>query len=68
MQKMQTEMAKERLKQEGKLADIQAKERGMANKVASEEESSRARSEAKKELALLDADMKIAEKLNQGMQ
>ena len=67
MQKMQTEMAKEELKQQGKLADIQAKERSMANKVASEEESSRARSAAKKELALLDADMKIAEKLNQGM-
>ena len=60
-------MAKEELKQQGKLADIQAKERSMANKVASEEESSRARSASKKELALLDADMKIAEKLNQGM-
>ncbi len=65
-QKMQTEMMKEQLKQQGKLADIQAKERGLANKVASDEASSRARSEAKKDLALLDADLKIAEKLNQG--
>jgi len=64
-QKMQTEMAKEKLKQEGKLADIQSKERAMGNKIASETQSSEARSQAKKELALLQSDMKIAEQINQ---
>ena len=64
-QKMQTEMAKEELKQQGKLADIQARERASGNKVMTEAQSSQARSNAKKELALLDADMKIAEKMNE---
>ncbi len=63
-QKMQTEMAKEELKQQGKLADIQARERASANKVSTEAQSSQARSDAKKELALLDSDMKIAEEMN----
>jgi len=64
-QKMQTEMAKEQLKQQGKLADIQARERASGNKVSTEAQSSRARAEAKKELALLESDMKIAEKMNE---
>ena len=63
-QKMQTEMAKEELKQQGKLADIQARERASVNKVATEAQSSQARSNAKKELALLESDMKIAEEMN----
>ncbi len=63
-QKMQTEMAKEELKQQGKLADIQARERASGNKVATEAQSSQARSNAKKELALLESDMKIAEEMN----
>ena len=58
-------MAKEELKQQGKLADIQARERASGNKVMTEAQSSQARSNAKKELALLDADMKIAEKMNE---
>ena len=63
-QKMQTEMAKEELKQQGKLADIQARERASGNKVMTEAQSSQARSNAKKELALLESDMKIAEEMN----
>ena len=63
-QKMQTEMAKEQLKQQGKLADIQARERASGNKVATEAQSSQARSNAKKELALLESDMKIAEEMS----
>ena len=63
-QKMQTEMAKEQLKQQGKLADIQARERATGNKVATEAQSSQARSNAKKELALLESDMKIAEEMS----
>jgi hypothetical protein len=63
MQKMQTELAKERLKQEGKLADIQAKERTSANKVAQEAEGSEKRSQAKKEQAILDSDIRTAEKI-----
>ena len=64
-QKMQTEMAKEELKQQGKLADIQARERTSGNKVMTEAQSSQARANAKKELALLESDMKIAEKMNE---
>ena len=63
-QKMQTEMAKEQLKQQGKLADIQARERATGNKVSTEAQSSQARSDAKKELALLESDMKIAEEMS----
>ena len=63
-QKMQTEMAKEELKQQGKLADIQARERTSGNKVTTEAQSSQARANAKKELALLESDMKIAEEMN----
>ena len=63
-QKMQTEMAKEELKQQGKLADIQARERTSGNKVMTEAQSSQARANAKKELALLESDMKIAEEMN----
>ncbi len=37
----------------------------VGNKVSTEAQSSRARAEAKKELALLESDMKIAEKMNE---
>ena len=62
-QKMQTEMMKEQLKQQGKLADIQSKERSANNKSNTDLAASEGRSQAKKELALLQSDMKIAEKL-----
>ena len=64
-QKMQTEMMKEQLKQQGKLADIQSKERSANNKSNTDLAASEGRSQAKKELALLQSDMKIAEKLNE---
>jgi len=64
-QKMQTEMAKEELKQQGKLADIQSRERTVGNKTATEAQASQGRMDAKKELALLQSDMKIAAQLNQ---
>ena len=64
-QKMQTEMAKEQLKQQGKLADIQSRERTVGNKTSTEAQASQGRMDAKKELALLESDMKIAEKLSE---
>ena len=64
-QKMQTEMAKEELKQQGKLADIQSRERTVGNKTSTEAQASQGRMDAKKELALLESDMKIAAQLNQ---
>ena len=64
-QKMQTEMAKEQLKQQGKLADIQSRERTVGNKTTTEAQASQGRINAKKELALLESDMKIAAQLNQ---
>ena len=65
MQKMQTEMTKEQLKQQGKLADIQSRERTGVNKVATEAESSEKRSMSKEKLALLESDMRIAEAMNE---
>ena len=58
-------MMKEQLKQQGKLADIQSKERSANNKSNTDLAASEGRSQAKKELALLQSDMKIAEKLNE---
>ena len=65
MQKMQTEMTKEQLKQQGKLADIQSRERTGVNKIATEAESSEKRSMSKEKLALLESDMRIAEAMNE---
>ncbi len=61
--KMQTELQKEKLKQQGKLADIQSKERTGISKIQSEVESSKARSDAKKELSMMENEIKIADKI-----
>ena len=61
--KMQTELQKEKLKQQGKLADIQSKERTGISKIQSEVESSQARSDAKKELSMMENEIKIADKI-----
>jgi hypothetical protein len=61
--KMQTELQKEKLKQQGKLADIQSKERTGVTKIQSEVESSQARSDAKKELSMMENEIKIADKI-----
>ncbi len=62
-EKVQAELMKEQMKQQGKMADIQSKERAALTKIASEEQQSRERTEAKERLALMEADLKVAEKL-----
>ena len=51
------------MKQQGKLVDIQSKERTEMTKIKSEAELSRERTALKEKLALLDADLKVAEKM-----
>ena len=45
------------------MADIQSKEKAALTKIASEEQQSKERTALKEKLALLDADLKVAEKL-----
>ena len=60
--KMQGELMREKMKQEGKLADIQAKSGAEMTKIQSEAELSRERNTLKEDLALLNTDVKLAEK------
>ena len=60
--KIQGELMREKMKQEGKLADIQAKSGAEMTKIQSEAELSRERNTLKEDLALLNTDVKLAEK------
>ena len=60
--KIQGELMREKMKQEGKLADIQAKTGAEMTKIQSEAELSRERNDLKEDLALLNSDIKLAEK------
>ena len=60
--KIQGELMREKMKQEGKLADIQAKSGAEMTKIQSEAELSRERNALKEDLALLNTDVKLAEK------
>mgnify|MGYP005991075851 FL=1 len=60
--KIQGELMREKMKQEGKLADIQAKSVAEMTKIQSEAELSRERNTLKEDLALLNTDVKLAEK------
>jgi len=60
--KIQGELMREKMKQEGKLADIQAKSGAEMTKIQSEAELSRERNDLKEDLALLNTDVKLAEK------
>ena len=62
-ERTQAELMKEQMKQQGKMADIQSKEKAALTKIASEEQQSKERTALKEKLALLDADLKVAEKL-----
>ena len=61
--KIQGELMREKMKQEGKLADIQAKTGAEMTKIQSEAELSRERNDLKEDLALLNSDIKLAEKV-----
>ena len=60
--KIQGELMREKMKQEGKLADIQAKSGAEMTKIQSQAELSRQRYALKEDLALLNTDVKLAEK------
>ena len=60
--KIQGELMREKMKQDGKLADIQAKSGAEMTKIQSEAELSRERNALKEDLALLNTDVKLAEK------
>ena len=60
--RIQGELMREKMKQEGKLADIQAKSGAEMTKIQSEAELSRERNALKEDLALLNTDVKLAEK------
>lgn len=61
--KIQGELMREKMKQEGKLADIQAKTGAEMTKIQSQAELSRERNDLKEDLALLNSDIKLAEKV-----
>ena len=60
--KIQGELMREKMKQQCKLADIQAKSGADMTKIQSEAELSRERNDLKEDLALLNTDVKLAEK------
>ena len=64
-QRSQTELTKEQMKQQGKLADIQSKEKMEFAKLQMENLNAEERNKLKEGLALLDADLKVAEKMMQ---
>jgi hypothetical protein len=60
-QKIAAELEREKLKQEGKLADISSRERMKTMEVTEDGRASTERVRSKEELAMLDAELKIAE-------
>jgi hypothetical protein len=60
--KAEAELQREKMKQDGKLADIRAKTGAEMTKINSEAELSRERNTLKEDLALLNTDVKLAEK------
>jgi hypothetical protein len=54
-------MQREQLKQEGKLADISSRERATAAEIEEKSRASSERVQSKEDLALLEAEMRMAE-------
>jgi hypothetical protein len=59
--KLEAEMQMENLKQQGKLADIQSRERTKMAEIEADSRASDNRVDSKENLALLDAELRIAE-------
>ena len=59
-EKMQAQMQMEQLRQQGKLADINSKERAETQKVQEEGRASSERVQSKEDLAMLEAELKLA--------
>ena len=60
-QRIEAELEREKLKQEGKLADINSRERATAAEIQEKSRSSSERVQSKEDLAILDAELRIAE-------
>jgi hypothetical protein len=60
-EKIAAEMQREQLKQEGKLADISSRERATAAEIEEKSRASSERVQSKEDLALLEAEMRMAE-------
>lgn len=60
-QKIAAELEREKLKQEGKLADISSRERATAAEIQEKSRASSERVQSKEDLALLEAEMRMAE-------
>jgi hypothetical protein len=60
-EKIAAEIQREQLKQEGKLADISSRERSTAAEIQEKSRASSERVQSKEELALLEAEMRMAE-------
>ena len=60
-QKIAAELEREKLKQEGKLADISSRERATAAEIQEKSRASTERVQSKEDLALLEAEMRMAE-------
>ena len=61
-QKIMAELEREKLKQEGKLADISSRERSKAAEIQEESRASDNRIRSKEDLAILEAEMRMAER------
>ena len=61
-QKIMPELEREKLKQEGKLADISSRERSKAAEIEEESRASDQRVRSKEDLAMLDAELRMAER------
>ena len=61
-QKIMAELEREKLKQEGKLADISSRERSKAAEIQEESRASDERIRSKEDLAMLEAEMRMAER------
>jgi hypothetical protein len=61
-QKIMAELEREKLKQEGKLTDIASRERTEAAKIQEESRASSERVRSKEDLAMLDAELRMAER------
>jgi hypothetical protein len=58
--KMQAQLQMEQLKQQGKLADISSREQSESRKVQEEGRASSERVQSKEDLAMLEAELKLA--------
>ena len=59
-EKLQAQLQMEQLKQQGKLADISSREQSESNKVQEESRASTERVRSKEDLAMLEAELKLA--------